>query len=142
VLHDYTAGDPMREGVQWTNLTMKEIGERLAEVGTPVSRPVGKALLRTHHYVSRKAQKAQAMGQHPERNAQFEYIAQLKQTDGESENPSVSLDTKKKELLGNFYRPGHLYTQEVVKTMDHDFPSAAEGVVIPHGVYDLKRNLG
>jgi hypothetical protein len=142
VLHDYTAGDPMREGVQWTNLTMKEIGERLAEVGTPVSRPVVKALLRTHHYVSRKAQKAQAMGQHPERNAQFEYIAQLKQTYGESENPIVSLDTKKKELLGNFYRPGHLYTPEVVKTIDHDFPSAAEGVVIPQGVYDLKRNLG
>lgn len=132
----------MREGVRWTNLTMKEIGERLAEVGTPVSRPVVKALLRTHHYVRRKAQKAQAMGEHPERNAQFEYIAQLKQTYGESENPIVSLDTKKKELLGNFSRPGQLYTQEVVKTFDHDFPSAAEGVVIPHGVYDLKRNLG
>jgi hypothetical protein len=142
VLQDYTAGDPMREGVHWTNLTLKEIGEGLAGAGTAVSRVVVKALLRKHHYVRRKAQKAQAMGQHPERNAQFEYIAQLKQMYGESENPLVSLDTKKKELLGNFYRPGQLYTQEVVKTFDHDFPSAAQGVVIPHGVYDLKRNQG
>lgn len=142
VLQDYTAGDPMREGVRWTNLTLAEIGERVAAAGTPVSRTVVKALLHNHHYVKRKAQKAQAMGAHPDRNAQFEYIAQLKQTYLESENPMVSLDTKKKELLGNFYRPGQLYTQEVVKTFDHDFPSAAQGVVIPHGVYDLKRNQG
>jgi Rhodopirellula transposase DDE domain len=142
VLRDYTAGDPMREGVRWTNLTVKEIVGRLAAAGTPVSRTVVKDLLRKHHYVKRKAQKAQAMGHHPDRNAQFEHIAQLKQTYLESENPIVSLDTKKKELLGNFYRPGQLYTQEVVKTFDHDFPSAAQGVVIPHGLYDLKLNQG
>lgn len=142
VLQDYTAGDPMREGVRWTNLRVKEIVGRLAAAGTPVSKTVVKDLLRKPHYVKRKAQKAQAMGHHPDRNAQFEYIAQLKQTYQESENPIVSLDTKKKELLGNFYRPGQLYTQEVVKTFDHDFPSAALGVVIPHGLYDLKRNLG
>ena len=132
----------MREGVRWTNLTLKEIGGRLAEAGTAVSRGVIKALLRKHHYSTRKAQKALAMGQHPERNAQFENIAQFKQTYQESENPIVSLDTKKKEQLGNFYRRGCLYTQEVVKIFDHDFRSAAHGVVIPHGVYDLKRNQG
>jgi Rhodopirellula transposase DDE domain len=142
VLQDYTAGHPMREGVRWTNLTLKEIGGRLAEAGTAVSRGVIKALLRKYHYSKRKAQKALAMGRHPERNAQFENIAQFKQTYQESENPIVSLDTKKKEQLGNFYRPGFLYTQEVVKTLDHDFRSAAHGVVIPHGVYDLKRNQG
>jgi hypothetical protein len=142
VRQDDTAGHPRREGVRWTNLTRKEIGGRLAEAGTAVSRGVLKALLRIHHYSTRKAQKALAMGQHPERNAQFENIAQFKQTYQESENPIVSLDTKKKEQLGNFYRPGCLYTQEVVKTFDHDFRSAAHGVVIPHGVYDLKRNQG
>ena len=80
VLQDYTAGDPRREGVRWTNLTLAEIGERLAAAGTPVSRTVVKALLHNHHEVKRKAQKAQAMGAHPDRNAQFEYITQLKQT--------------------------------------------------------------
>jgi hypothetical protein len=142
VLRDYTAGDPMRDTVRWTNLTGKEIGERLATAGTLVSVTVVKYLLRKHHYVKRKAQKAQAMGHHPDRDAQFENITRLKQAYLESENPIVSIDTKKKERLGNFYRPGQLYTQEVLKTFDHDFPSAALGVVIPHGVYDLKRNLG
>jgi Rhodopirellula transposase DDE domain len=45
-------------------------------------------------------------------------------------------------LIGNFFRPGTLYTQEVIKTFDHDWPSAADGLVIPHGLYDLKRNEG
>jgi hypothetical protein len=78
VLRDYTAGDPMRENVRWTNLTQKEIAVRLAAAGTPVSVTVVKALLHEHRYRKRKAQKAQAMGIHPERNAQFEQIAQLK----------------------------------------------------------------
>jgi Rhodopirellula transposase DDE domain len=142
VRRDYTAGDPMRDTVRWTNLSKKEISERLAAAGPPVSVTVVKALLRKHHYVKRKAQKATAMGHHPDRNAQFEHIRQLKRVYMDSENPIVSSDTKKKELLGNFYRPGQLYTQEVVKTFDHDFPSAARGVVIPHGLYDLKRNQG
>ena len=139
---DYTAGDPLRDTVRWTNLTQKEISARLATAGTPVSVTVVKALLRQHHYVKRKAQKSKAMGQHPERNAQFENTARLKQAYLASENPILSIDTKKKELLGNFFRPGQLYTQAVLQTFDHDFPSAARGVVIPHGVYDLKRNLG
>jgi Rhodopirellula transposase DDE domain len=141
-LRDYTAGDPLRDTVRWTNLTEKALGERVATAGTPVRVTVVKYLLRKHHYVKRKAQKAQAMGHHPDRNARFENIARLKQAYLESENPIVSIDTKKKELLGNFYRPGQLYTREVLKTFDHDFPSAARGVVIPLGVYDLKRNLG
>jgi hypothetical protein len=45
-------------------------------------------------------------------------------------------------LIGNLYRPGTLYTQATVETLDHDFPSLAEGVVIPHGIYDLQRNHG
>ena len=142
VLGDYTAGDPMRDHVRWTNLTQQEIVARVAAAGTPVSKTVITSLLRKQHYVKRKAQKATAMGQHPDRNAQFENLAQLKQAYMESENPLLSIDTKKKELLGNFYRPGQLYTQEVVETFDHDFPSAARGVVIPHGLYDLKRNQG
>jgi hypothetical protein len=142
VLRDYTAGDPMRDQVRWTNLTRKEIAERLATAGTPVSVTVVKHLLRKHHYIKRKARKAQAMGHHPGRDAQFELIARLKQEYLESENPVVSIDTKKKEPLGNFYREGRLYTQDVLRTFDHDFPSAALGIVIPHGVYDLRRNCG
>ena len=52
------------------------------------------------------------------------------------------MDTKKKEHLGNLYRAGQLYTLEEVRTLDHDFVSYAEGIVIPHSIYDLKHNSG
>ena len=139
---DYTAGDPMRPDVTWTNLTLDQIAERLAEAGTPVSVTVVKQLLRKHRYIKRKARKSLSMGQHADRNRQFENIARLKRVYLESDNPILSIDTKKKELVGNFYREGRLYTQEMIETFDHDFPSAASGVIIPHGLYDVKRNDG
>jgi len=142
VLADHTAGDPMRQGVKWTDLTQGQIAGRLAEAGTPVSTTVVKQLLRKHGYVKRKARKSKAMGEHPDRNRQFENIARLKQEYLRAGNPVLSIDTKKKELLGNFYREGRLYTQGVVETFDHDFPGAASGVVIPHGLYDVGRNVG
>ena len=142
VLQERTAGDPMRQEVRWTDLTFEQIAGHLAEAGTPVSVPVVKQLLRKHGYVKRKAQKSKAMGQHPDRNQQFENIARLKQEYLEAGNPILSIDTKKKELLGNFYREGHLLTQGVIETFDHDFPSVASGVIIPHGIYDVRRNDG
>src|ERR1700710_309360 len=142
VLQDRTAGDPMRQGVRWTDLNYEQIAAHLAEAGTKVSVPVVKQLLKKHGYVTRKAQKAKAMGGHPDRSQQFENIARLKREYLASDDPVVSMDTKKKELIGDFYRAGHLLTQGVIETFDHDFPSFAEGVVIPHGLYDVKHNDG
>lgn len=76
------------------------------------------------------------------RNAQFENIARLKAGYIAAGNPVVSMDTKKKEYLGNFYREGRLYTLEELQVYDHDFNSQAEGIVIPHGIYDVQRNTG
>ncbi len=132
----------MRQEILWTDLSYEQIANHLAEAGTKVSVPVVKQLLDEHDYVTRKAQKSQAMGSHPDRNRQFENIIRIKREYLASDNPILSVDTKKKELIGNFYRPGHLLTQGIIKTFDHDFPSFAEGVVIPHGLYDLKRNDG
>jgi hypothetical protein len=132
----------MRQEVRWTDLTYEQIAEHLAEAGTKVSVPVVKQLLRKHGYVTRKAQKSRTMGSHPDRNRQFENIARLKRGYLASGNPVVSMDTKKKELIGDFYRAGRLKTQGVVEAFDHDFPSYAEGVVIPHGLYDVGRNEG
>lgn len=77
-----------------------------------------------------------------QRNEQFETIAALKASYQAAGNPVVSMDTKKKEYLGNFYRAGHLYTTETIATNDHDFYSLAEGIVIPHAIYDLVHNKG
>ena len=130
----------MRQEVRWTDLTYEQIADHLAEAGSPVSVPVVKQLLRKHGYVTRKAQKSETMGTHPDRNQQFENIARLKQEYMGSDNPIVSMDTKKKELIGNFYRAGHLLTQGVIRTFDHDFPSFASGVIIPQWLYDLNPN--
>jgi hypothetical protein len=76
----------------------------------------------------------------PNRNAQFEKIARLKKRYLQAGLPVLSMDTKKKELLGNFYRDGKIDTQGTLETNDHDFGSAGSGTVIPHGLYDVGRN--
>jgi hypothetical protein len=99
--------------------------------------------LKRHDYRLRKAQKRQSMKKNiPKRNEQFDYMVKLKALYLESGNPIISMDTKKKEHLGNFYRDGHLYTIEELQVYDHDFPSFAEGVLIPHSFYDLQLNIG
>ena len=139
---EHTAGDPMREQVRWTNLGAWQIAQGLQEAGYTVSRNIVRQLLKRHGYRKRKAQKSLAMGRHPEQDGQFENIARLKQVYQQAGNPILSMDTKKKENLGNFYRAGSVYTPAVVKVLDHDFSSAGCGVVIPHGLYDLQRNEG
>ena len=76
------------------------------------------------------------------RNEQFENIAALKEAYQMTDNPIISIDTKKKEYIGNFYRAGQLYTTAPLETYDHDFTSFAEGRVIPHAIYDLQLNTG
>jgi hypothetical protein len=135
VLKDHTAGDPMRTEVKWTNLSRRQIARRLTAMGTPASRRVVSQLLRKHGYRRRKALKKKTMGHHRDRNAQFENIARLKQEYLAAGLPVISIDTKKKELLGDFYRAGTIDTQEAITVNDHDFGSAGSGVVIPHGIY-------
>jgi hypothetical protein len=132
----------MREEILWTDLTPGQIAEALAEQGTPVSEPVVRHLLEEQGYGRRQAQKSAAMGEHPDRDAQFRNIARLRAEYLAAPDPLLSIDTKKRELLGNFYRKGKLYTTEPLGVFDPDFPSFADGVVSPHGLYDLKKNLG
>lgn len=142
-LRDHTAGDPMNEKVRWTNLTLREIVKALQEDhDIRVSKWVVRRLLKKHDYRRRKAQKKRTKKSVPYRNEQFENIARLIAEYKASGNPAISMDTKKKELLGNFYRDGRLYTLEELQTYDHDFKSYAEGLIIPHGLYDLRLNIG
>lgn len=133
----------MDELVRWTNLCPWEIAKRLAErYDLKVSRTVIGKLLKKHNYRRRKALKQRTLKAVPHRNEQFENIARLIREYEATGNPIMSMDTKKKEYLGNFYRAGQLYTLEALLTYDHDFTSLAQGVIIPHGLYDLKQNVG
>jgi hypothetical protein len=133
----------MRTDVRWTNLSRRRIAGRITELGTPVGRHVVSQLLRKHRYRRRKALKKKTMGpRHPDRNAQFENIARLKAEYLGAGLPVISIDTKKKELIGDFYREGTIETQATIEVNDHDFASMGSGTVIPHGVYDVGRNRG
>ena len=142
VLEDHTAGSPMRAEVIWTDLTPREIREDLMERDPYVSEDTIRQLLRDQGYRRRQMLKYLDLDQHPDRDAQFLNIARIKERYLSSVNPIVSIDPKKKELLGTFYRDGKVYTLRALLAYDHDFPSYAEGVVIPYGIYDLKRNFG
>ena len=143
VLQDHTAGDPMDDKIRWTDLTVDQIAQLLhTDHGIHVSKSVVRKLLHKHHYRRRKAQKRQTMKAVKHRNEQFDNIQRLKDDYEAAGNPIVSMDTKKKELLGTFYRDGHLYTLEELWAYDHDFKSFAKGVIIPHSLYDLRLNVG
>ena len=97
----------MREGVLWTNLSLRELSRRLLALGTPASRRTIRRLLRKLKLGRRTARKKKTMGHHPDRNAQFENIARLRREYEAAGDAVISIDTKKKELLGNFHRSWH-----------------------------------
>jgi hypothetical protein len=137
---DHTAGDPMRQDVKWTNLSRRQIAKQMTELGAPVSKNIVSRLLRNEGFRRRKPQKKRTMGQHADRNAQFEKIAHLKEEYLGAGHPVISIDSKKKEMLGNFHRDGVTDAVEPTVVNDHDFASASNGKVIPHGIYDVAKN--
>lgn len=133
----------MRLEVRWTNLSRRQIASRVTELGTPVSRHVVSQRLKKHRYRRRKARKARTMGpRHPDRNARFENIGRLRREYLAAGLPVVSIDTKKEELIGDFYRDGEIEAQGTIEVNGHDFGSMGSGTVIPHGIYDVGKDRG
>lgn len=140
-MEHHTAGSAVEPGRVWTSRSPHRFAEELAQLGYPVSRNTVKNLLREELGLSRrKMDKSKAMGESLDRNAQFERLAELKQYYLSRGWPVLSVDTKKKELLGEFDRAGAAWTNTRWQSWDHDFPSSSWGKVIPYGVYDLAGN--
>ena len=100
-------------------------------------------LLRDQKYGLRSHRKVLHTGKtHAERNRQFEHIAETRRDFRASGDPRISVDTKKKELIGQFKNPGRTWRREAEKVNDHDFPGDAQGRAAPYGVYDPERNEG
>jgi len=143
VIQYRTAGDPMREDVTWTDLTPRQIAAHLDdEFHTTIAPRIVRRILGALDFGLRKIAKVLPGKASPDRDRQFLRIAELKDTFLAAGNPVISMDTKKKEFLGRLYRDGRVYTQQAIKAYDHDFPSWAEGAIIPHGLYDVARNEG
>jgi DNA replicative helicase MCM subunit Mcm2 (Cdc46/Mcm family) len=95
VIAQHTAGSPMTDTIKWTHLTRQEIAKLMQAEGITISVTVVDQLLAKHNYRKRKAQKRLTTGTHPQRNAQFENIAQIRCDYEASGNPVLSMDTKK-----------------------------------------------
>jgi len=128
--------------VLWTNLRRPEIATRLSDEGFSVSITIVNRLLEVFEIKHREPQKIKTMTQHPDRNAQFEHIDKLKREFLEAGNPVLSMDTKRREMLGQYARPGGLLSSQRLPAWDHDFPTHSPGIVIPHGLFDLRLNEG
>jgi hypothetical protein len=142
VLQERTAGDPDDERVLFTDLTPPQIAATVTEMGTPVSPTVVRNWLEEQGLARHKIEKTLAGGETPDRDAQFRRIAYLKNRYLNAGEPVFSIDTKAKEHLGQLFREGRIWTQRPFQAFDHDFPSWATGVIIPHGIYDVGLNLG
>ena len=138
--HD-TAGDPMT-GLKWTRRTTRRIAEELATLGIQVSKNTVGRLLQQIDYSLRVNRKQIASTKSPDRQQQFLYLGQLRQQFSRQAQPIISVDTKKKELLGRFKNSGVKWDRQPLSVNDHDFRSDAAGIAIPYGIYDLQTNRG
>jgi len=130
----------MKACVLWTNITCRHVSDLLRQQSIIAGTGVVRQLFKKCGYVKRKMFKNRTLKVVKNRNEQFEHISKLKSEFFRANLPSLSIDTKKKEMLGNFYREGRLYTSKPIEVNDHDFNSFSDGLVIPHGIYDLQNN--
>jgi hypothetical protein len=143
--HD-VAGDPI-SGLRWTRKTRLKVAQQLTKSGIPIGKTTVGVLLKKMDFSLRVNRKKLCSGnQTPEksrvRNRQFGYIRRMREQFTEQGNPVVSVDTKKKELIGNFKNDGDTWERESRAVNDHDFPSDATGKGISYGLFDVNKNTG
>lgn len=139
-----TAGDPIT-GVKWTRRTTAKIAAELYSLGIAISDRTVARLLRQMDFALRVNHKqlARVCGVSPEeRDAQFMRITEIREHFTANRLPLISVDSKKKELVGWFKNAGAAWHREPMLVNDHDFRSDAEGLAVPYGIYDLLANRG
>ena len=144
LLEPYTKGDPMNP-LKWTSKSMRALESALAQMGYKVSDTVISEMLKKQGYSLQSNKKDLAIKpNHPDRNAQFEYINKTAVKYIKEGQPVISIDAKKKEKIGNFKNNGREYSRkrEPVKVLDHDFPIKELGKATPYGIYDIMKNAG
>jgi len=136
-----TRGDPMSP-LRWTCKSTRTLAKELSGQGLAVSHTKVGQLLRCEGYSLQSNVKTIEGKQHPDRDAQFKYLARRVGAFRRSGQPAISVDTKKKEPLGNMKNPGKTYRRkgDPTKVMTHDFPDRDLGKAVPYGVYDLAHN--
>jgi hypothetical protein len=136
-----TAGDPI-SGVKWTRKTTGKIAGQLKLLGIAVSRNTVGRLLRQMRFCLRTNRKTVSAGSTSDRDRQFRYLCLQRSRFEKRGDPVLSVDAKKRELIGNFKNPGAKWERTSTAVNDHDFRSAATGIAIPYGIYDTQANRG
>src|SRR5690348_6641914 len=141
LLEDSTAGDPMT-GLRWTYRSLRRLAKALRRHGLKLSPNTVARLLRQRSFSLRTDRKTLAEVSDPDRDRQFGYLGRLRRYYMARGWPVISVDSKKKELIGPFKNPGRTWRRKPHEVLAHDFPSRASGRGVPYGVYDVAHNDG
>ncbi len=143
ILESDISGDPMNSLV-WVSKSIRKIEDELREKNFDVGRTTVNRLLHDMDYSLQGNKKSLNLKKDPNRDEQFKYINKLAKRFGKNSQPVISVDTKKKELVGNFKNSGRTWNKkgEPTKVLDHDFRSDAKGMAVPYGTYDIAENEG
>jgi hypothetical protein len=138
-----TRGDP-ESPLRWTCKSTRRLAAELTRTGHPIGRGTVASLLREAGYSLQANCKTREGASHPDRDIQFRYINRLVRSRMSRGQPAISVDTKKKELVGDFKNVGREWRPlgQPQKVRVHDFQDAALGKVIPYGVYDILNDQG
>ncbi len=136
-----TRGDP-QSPLKWTCKSTRELSKELKKWGHAVSRTTVAKLLKEAGYSLQANRKTIEGTHHPDRNAQFEHINRRVKAQRRAGQPALSVDTKKKENIGNYKNPGRTWRRKgkPLKVKTHDFPDQKKGKAVPYGVYDIGKN--
>jgi hypothetical protein len=138
-----TRGDP-ESPLRWTSKSTRTLAAELTAQDHPVSHEKVAQLLRALDYSLQGTRKMEEGADHPDRDAQFAYINAQVRGALRAGRPVISVDTKKKELLGNYHNAGRQWRPATspLRVQVHDFPAPAVPRAYPYGIYDLRRNTG
>jgi hypothetical protein len=141
IVEETTAGDPMSP-LKWTSKSTRTIAAELTRSGHPVSSVTVGRCLEDMGYTLQGNVKTREGPQHPNRDAQFRYLNRQVRAFRRSADPVISVDTKKKELVGAFKNAGRRWLPQgqADEVTVHDFPHLGQGKAIPYGAYDIARN--
>lgn len=129
-------------GLRWCRRTTVTIAEELGALDIFVSPNTVARLLHQMGYSLRVNAKQIATSRSPQRDQQFGCLTELRARFQRQHLPIISVDTKKRELIGNFKNPGRRWECQPRRVLDHDFRSDSSGVAIPYGIYDVQENRG
>jgi hypothetical protein len=127
---------------QWIRNSLRQIAKKLAKRQFRVGKTTVRRLLKKLEVGLMGNRKSLTGPPHPDQDRQFRYIKKVKRLFLQAGLPVISVDTKKKELIGDFYNKGRVWRAEAEKVNIHDFPTDALGRAVPYGIYDLTHNQG